>query len=393
MKIAIRNGESGWKKISNADQEDNSYLRDLIQQIPDLIPVEELIPGEPHLRVCIRNLVNGSEDNGSIIGVDDNGRITIVECKTTDDSSFRREIMGRAMAYAMDLWEMSYEEFDSMVFGSEGKSLAELMSERVPVEEWSEERFKNAVVSALQEGKFRLIVSIPKLTEQLKRTINFLNARGPFSLETYAVEMQHFSDGQTEIVIPKVVDLAETRQRASTALPVSLPESEPQQQLEPEPEPKREPQLEPESPQSSEADSKAASFFSKCEESVSENVLEIIRNLYAFSMEAADSIMWWGRSFNFALAKNNVELTVFSASADGNIAFPPGDWQEPSYSRLQPQFLERLKGISVLGEQEEELTRWSEFNIEEVFAKPDDFVMFREAVNFLKEAVRELTVV
>ena len=327
--------------------------------------------------------------------------------------------MGQALEYAANLWEMSYEEFDDMVLDSEGRPLAELMSERVPAEEWSQEEFQKSVVSALQQGNFRLVMTVEGLTSELKQTIKFLNARGPFSFETYAMELQHFSDGEVEIVVPKIMSFAEpeigqgTTKEGTTAFQApssaepTVARSEPSAKgpnsssiAEPKPQAQSSGLPEPTIAQSKQDEGnddkeKEALFFVKCSETVSEKALEMIKKLYDFSTGAADEIIWWGSNgagaFNFVLTDNG--LTVFIVDANGRIMFNFSDWQrEPSYKNLLPQFLEKLKGITILRNQKEDYARWPDFSMEEFFANPNDFAVFEESIRFLKEELNNLAV-
>lgn len=425
MKIAVKNGKDGeWKRIPNGDQQEDGYIQDLIHQIPEFVSIEDLEPGEPNLRVCIKVPSGGdSQGDGGIIGIDENGKITIMECKIANDSAIRRQIVGQAMEYAARLWEMSYEEFDSMVLDSEGRSLVELMRERIPAEEWSEEGFRNAVASALQHGKFRLVMTVQGLSDELRRTMKFLNARGPFAFETYAVQMQYFTDGQVEIVVPRVVSPAEMGRRASTerTMPARDRETTPSQapsSAEPTAAKLRQPTRAPGSAEPTVAapeqstgapsssgpaatqprepagrdEQKEALFFVKCQENVSQNAMELIKRLYTFSTEAADNIIWWGTggagAFNFVLTQD--ELTVFVVDANGKIMFNFFEWQgQPPYKDLLPRFIDKLRGITILRERKEHYTQWSDFNVEEFFAGPDDFMTFAESIRFLKQELNK----
>jgi len=420
MKIAIRNGKNGaWKRIPpDGDKNTDEYIQDLVHQIPELISVEGSERNEPNLKVCIKNSQgNGSQDDGGLIGIDGDGSITIVECKIADGSSARRQVVGQALEYAASLWEITYEEFDSMVLDSEGKSLSELMGERLPAEDWSEDKFKESITSALQQGKFRLVMTVNGITDELKRTIKFLNARGPFSFDTYAVEILHFSDGQVDIVVPKIMSFTELEGDASTksaspsqesnkAEPVDASSEQSALTVDP-----AEPILagqkqsidtsDPSEPivgQSRSApagrdEQKEALFFAKCEENVTGNALSTIKKIYAFSTEVADDIMWWGSSgagaFNFVLTEDS--LTVFIIDASGRIMFNFSEWQkDPTYKDLLPVFLEKLKNVSVLRKQKGDYTRWPDFTVEEFFAKSDDFGKFSESIKFLKDGLSKL---
>lgn len=402
MKIAVKSGKDGeWKRISNSDQQGDDHIQDLIHLIPELICAEEIVPGHPKLEVCIQPpSPAGAEDAGGFIGVDPEGKITIVECKISDGSAIRGDVIGQALEYAAGLWQMSYEEFDKMVSDKESKSLVELMRERVSGEDWSEEEFERVVTSTLNQGKFRLMLTVSKLTDELKRTIKFLNARAPFSFETYVIEMQHFSNGEVEIVFPRVASAPEPVQ---TQLPeqAAIPQSShPEDPIFAEPEVVDESTGIPEPTlaqpkQGTRKDvQKEDLFFAKCRESTSMNAVEIIKRLYDFSVKTADDIIWWGSAgagaFNYVLTKDG--LTVFIVDANGKIMFNFSEWQrESSYKDLLPRFLERLKRIEMLRRQKDGYTRWPDFNVEEFFAGGQDFTIFEESVVFLKQEIDNVT--
>ena len=415
MKIAVRDGKDGeWKRIAGSDQQWDDSLQDLIHQVPELISVEALEAEDPGVKLCIKTTNN--EDDGGLIGIDDNGRITIVECMVASNSSIRRGILGQALECAATLWQMSYEELDNMVVSSEGRSLLELMSERIPAAEWSEERFRNAISTTLNQGNFRLIMATQGMTDELKRTIKFLSARRTFSFEMYALEIQRFSVGEAEFAVPRLISFADVGQgmyteRTVSARGTALPQEHPEETTPVEPtiggaEEPTESDESSDSADSSEliigqadkppegkSNQKETLFFAKCHEAVNQNTLEMLRKLYVFSMEAADDIIWWGSggagAFNFALTED--QLTVFIVAATGKIMFNFSEWQrEPAYKSLLPQFLEKLKDIPALHRQRGDHTEWPDFDIEEFFSNQDDFVKFGDAVQFLKEKVGKL---
>ncbi len=424
MKIAVRNGSDGeWRRMSGSNQQADDSLHDLIRHMPEFISIEDLEPEGASMKLCIEHSsANDTEDDGGLIGIDDNGRITIVECRVANDSSVRREILGQALEYAATLWQMSYEEFDDMVVRSEGSSLVELMSERIPAKEWSEEAFRDAIIDTLNRGNFRLIMAIQEMTDELKQVIRFLRARGALSFETYALEIQRFCEGEVEIAVPKLTSFAELGQEtyiertepAREAAPPQPPEQERPQQERTQAATSEEPVIgsSEESTESTESSDspelvigqssmpsekkdkrKEALFFAKCQETVSQNAVEIVRKLYVFSMESADNIMWWGSggagAFNFALTED--QLTVFIVDATGRIMFNFSEWQrEPVYKSLLPQFLEKLKDVSALRRQKGDYTKWPDFDIEEFFGNHNDLTSFEDAVRFLKAELEKL---
>lgn len=410
MKIAVRNGKDGiWKKILNDNMQPNNYIRDLIYQTPDLVCSKDANSGEPDLKVCIKMLSsNGTEDNNSLVGIDASGKISIIECKIPQDPSSRREVIGQALEYAAILWEMTYDELDKIVIELEGKPLEEIMKEKLQTDSWPVEEFKKSVNRALNKGDFRLIIATPGMNEELERTIKFLNVRGPFSFEIYMLELQYFSNEETEIVVPKLINLAKQESKAGDVIlsakssAISKPtfansnKSTTSSGL-PEPNiaaPKVIPKQEPENHNPPEQPiQKEDLFFVRCHENTNEVILGLIKKLYEFSKETADDIIWWGSggagAFNFVLTED--ALTVFIVDANGKIMFNFSEWQrEPSYRDLLPQFLEKLKGVTALRKQREDYTRWPDFSVQEFFATPEDFNIFEESIRFLKEGMGKL---
>jgi len=137
-------------------------------------------------------------------------------------------------------------------------------------------------------------------------------------------------------------------------------------------------------------------FFSKCQENISEKAISVIRSLYSFSSKTADDIIWWGASgagaFNFVLTSDG--LTVFIVDANGKIMFNFSEWQrEPSYRELLPKFIEKLRNVKMLGEQNADYTRWPDFDVEDFFATPDDLNIFEESIKYLKSELKDLAIV
>ena len=112
MNIAIRNGKDGkWQEMPDGDQLQDGYIRDLIYQLPKLIPIERLGAGGTTLEVCVkRPSLTGSQEDGGLIGIDSEGNITILECKYADDPAFSKQVIGQAVFDAASLSGKSYEE-------------------------------------------------------------------------------------------------------------------------------------------------------------------------------------------------------------------------------------------------------------------------------------------
>ncbi|GAI11127.1 unnamed protein product, partial [marine sediment metagenome] len=162
--------------------ESEAALQDILYQSPEIIPIEKL--GENLLKPSIFIKEAGLPGSGytDLIGIDEQGGITIIECKLATNTDIRRKVIGQVLEYAAYLWQMDYDQFDSICCKAEGwvdKHLADAMREKMATEQpgWSEEGFQNSVVSTLEKGDFRLIIAVDALNDELRRIIQFLNSR------------------------------------------------------------------------------------------------------------------------------------------------------------------------------------------------------------------------
>jgi hypothetical protein len=145
-----------------------------------------------------------------LIGIDEKGGITIVECKLASNTEIRRKVIGQVLEYAAYLWQMDYEQFDTVCCKAEkwkDKHLVDAVPEKMdkePAKAFSEEEFKSNVTSALEQGNFRLIIAVDVLNDELRRIIQFLNSRGESSPQIHALEMRQFETAEFQMLVPEL---------------------------------------------------------------------------------------------------------------------------------------------------------------------------------------------
>lgn len=209
MDILVRKkGEKEWKKVAERKFQDEAALQQILYESPDIIPIEKL--GEQILKpkLFIKEAGLPGSGNTDLIGIDENGGITIVECKLAKNAEIRRKVIGQVLEYAAYLWQMDYEQFDGMCCKAEKwdtKHLIEAMQEKMREGKgWSTEDFRQNVVSTLEKGDFRLIIAVDALNDELRRIIQFLNSRGAGAPHIYAVEMSLFEAGELDMLVPEL---------------------------------------------------------------------------------------------------------------------------------------------------------------------------------------------
>jgi len=211
MQILVRKRDGGkWARVKEQKFQSEAMLQDILYQSPDIIPIEKL--GEHLIRPRLFVKEAGLPGSGytDLIGIDENGGITVVECKLATNTDIRRKVIGQVFEYAAYLWQMSYEDFDAVCSKAERwgeSSLVAAMRKEMEKtgEEWSEEQFKANVATALKEGDFRLIIAVDALNDELRRIIQFLNSRGDNHTQIYALELQQFESEELQLLVPEML--------------------------------------------------------------------------------------------------------------------------------------------------------------------------------------------
>jgi hypothetical protein len=110
--------------------------------------------------------------------------------------------MGQVLAYAGYLWEMTFEQFEQ-VFESRGAKLLEsqLFAE---IPDWDPHEFRRRLGANLADGALRVVVAVDEITDELKRTIQYLNRHTTDELEVVALELGYVKDDGVEMIVPRV---------------------------------------------------------------------------------------------------------------------------------------------------------------------------------------------
>jgi hypothetical protein len=213
--IIYRQGGRDWKFLETTGYDDEKHLQEILFNRPDLLPVADLNEGSKSIRVVVMEAGLPGSGSSDLIGVDEDGGITIVECKLAKNPESKREVIGQVLEYGAFLWKRTYPDFDSLFLkernGRNGKPLADLMAAAVDPEEWSEEVFRGSVSANLERGHFHLIVVVDEINDELRRVADYVNNARPTGFTLHALEMRRLAEADFEILIPHMYGSASTR--------------------------------------------------------------------------------------------------------------------------------------------------------------------------------------
>jgi hypothetical protein len=192
--ILVRGRSGDWREPASTAFRDENQLKRLINNSP------RLITGEPMATVVEFPIPKvGRVD---VVGVDASGGITIVECKLAANPEIRREVAGQVLAYAGGLWEMRYEDFSVTWKSRSAMELVEHVREMTNTDVDAEE-LRSAVTENLRHGVFTLVVAVDRITDELKRIVEYLNGHTVDNVRVQALELVHAIDGEMSILVPQ----------------------------------------------------------------------------------------------------------------------------------------------------------------------------------------------
>lgn len=209
MKILMRKCGANWTQVNEHKFENEGKLQHILYESPEVIPITSLGEEKLQPKVFVREAGLPGSGSTDLIGVDEQGGITIIECKLAANPDIRRKVVGQLLEYAAFLWTMDYEQFDRTCCRAEkwqDRHLVDVMRERIDADsiEWSEELFISGVTDNLKSGNFTLIIAVDRLNDELRRIIEYLNSRGPGTPKISALEVLQFEAGDTQLLVPQM---------------------------------------------------------------------------------------------------------------------------------------------------------------------------------------------
>jgi hypothetical protein len=199
--LRVRQGEGPWHAPSSTQYANEAALQGLIQESPELLPW-----GDPAEVIMCRELEVVSVGSVDIAAVSLSGEISLIECKLRSNSEIRRHVIGQLLAYASGVQRMTYGQFEHSfsvrIDGGMEAAMTRVASETQA--DWTLPAFRGAVSSNLRAGRFGLLVAVDEITEELMRTVEFLNAHTVADLTVAALELRIAEDSGFQILMTGV---------------------------------------------------------------------------------------------------------------------------------------------------------------------------------------------
>jgi len=198
-------------KLNKISFQESEYDEDWIQRIcyenPNILPIEEIEPAFGGLVPICREM-NTESGACDIVYLNEEGNITIVECKLWKNPEARRKVVAQILDYAKDIAGWDYQEFQSKCLKArENKenSLFEIMENKFP--DIDEKEFIDRIQKNLQRGRFLLLIIGDGIRENMEDLAAYVQGNGGQSFTLSLIEMPVFRHPYNEelIITPRVL--------------------------------------------------------------------------------------------------------------------------------------------------------------------------------------------
>jgi hypothetical protein len=200
-------------------------LQEHLATTPDLIPGDQINQDAPRRWLLVKREagIPAEKDGGNywsldLIFVDQDGIPTLVECKRSGDLRLRREVVAQMLDYAanaMAYWpsgklRLLAEETAQAAGCQPEQRLRELLQHETPLTEQDQDAFWIAMDDNLQKGNLRLLFVSDVIPKELRRLVEFLNAKMG-DVEVLAVELKQFVNAEQTLkaFVPRVIGQTE----------------------------------------------------------------------------------------------------------------------------------------------------------------------------------------
>lgn len=357
MRVIWRQSGRDWEIAFGKSYRDEEQLQSFLAEYPTMIPFEDVSEEIPHPRVMFKEVGLPGSGSTDIVGVDEDGGITILECKLATNPEVKRKVIGQVLEYAAFLWRKPYSFLDEVSETRLGMPLAEAMKTSLSSEalqDWNEPDFVQAVSDRLLTGDFRIVVAVDAINDELRRTIEYLT-EGPSRLQIFALELTYFASGEQEILVPHL-------HGSLASAKLSRPGR-----------------------QSSSWD--ADRFFEDVKtRELSDEDVGRMRRLLEFCGQAAQRT-WWGHgkdrgSFTFHVLKEAQTISFFTVFSDGKLQLNFGWLRERIPDHLLVQYRDSLRAIPSLKDLsvKDDFNQWPVVKVSRAFPKEEYLKAFEELV-------------
>lgn len=188
--MLLRRDSESWHAPAISGFSNEARLEHILASHPSLIPG---VSGDARIR---RQFPTGA-GQADLVVVDEDGAVTVVECKLAANPQVRREVVGQVLDYAAQLWRMPLDDFLSRWQKGQHPPLSEGLEPGAGA-------LLDGVAESLASGRFNLVLAVDQINDELRAMVEYLNEVTLASTGVMALQLAYFTDHDVEYLLPSV---------------------------------------------------------------------------------------------------------------------------------------------------------------------------------------------
>jgi len=190
---------------------DEKWLRDILFQYPELLPVADIDPAYKGLTPLCTELRMGAGGTNrlDLAFINPDGKLVLVECKLWRNPEARRKVVAQILDYARVIQSWSYADLQRQVSAaSNGKGQGNLPFELVRQQhpQLQERRFIDQTQLAMRAGRFLLIIVGDGIREDVDAMAQLINRNAASGFSFGLVEVALYDLEERGLLVqPRVI--------------------------------------------------------------------------------------------------------------------------------------------------------------------------------------------
>lgn len=205
MAIIISKKGKNAKKLDKTSIPKEDFLQRQIYENPECIPLYDY-KEDVQLLILAREFPSGVGPIDAL-GIDKDGELYLVETKLYKNPD-KRLVVAQVLDYGASLWQLYRESNNFIQKVDEIVTRKSMINIRDKIRDFFDLDVEGLtgllenLAKNVHEGRFKFIVLMDKLHDQLKDLIVFINENSNFAI--FAVEVEYYEHEDQEILIPKL---------------------------------------------------------------------------------------------------------------------------------------------------------------------------------------------
>jgi hypothetical protein len=196
----VKQEKPGWNVLNLVPAKTAIDLAALVCGAPEFLSMEG---GEPSCQAAV--VLSERGDARVVVALDEVGGVRLVGCPAQLTRLALTTVVQELLVFTGRLWRMPPEEFAAVIEKRMGGSLNDYFSSRAAIG-WSENVFRTGLGRSLERGRFPVVLLLSGVNPEVTEAVAHLRSH---NLEVRPLGVELYESSGVEVIMPRVLEVAE----------------------------------------------------------------------------------------------------------------------------------------------------------------------------------------